>query len=230
MSKMSRQIQRIPTMKLTRIVLPIIFVLFSTSSQAETPDINEIKTLDLETAQQIALTDNPGLMATTERIEQASQQLQQAKASYYPTFGIEGAAAYNRLSKNYDDVQSLLYGFKVDRDQQQYQLSLVAKWLFFDGFARKYNTLVARYGGQESELARRDAQRLLLQSVAESFFSAQLALYNITIAEANMDFNQQQLDEAQFKYDNGAGSLSEVLNFKIQITRAKTSLLTSKRD
>ncbi len=217
-------------MKLTRIVLPIILVFFSTSSQAATPDINSIKTLDLETAQQIALADNPGLMASTERIEQASQQLQQARASYYPTLGIEGAAAYNRLSKNYDDLQSLLYGFNVDRDQKQYQLSLVANWLVFDGFARKYNTLVARYGGHESELARRDAQRLLLQSVAETFFSAQLALYNITIAEANMDFNHQQLEEAQFKYDNGAGSLSEVLNFQIQINRAKTSLLSSKRD
>lgn len=217
-------------MKLTRLISPFVFLLCSTVSHAETADINAVKTLDLKTAQQIALADNPGLMAAAERIEQAGRQLQQARAAYYPSLGLEGAAAYSRLSNNYKDTQSLLYGYEIDGDQEQYQLSLVASWLLFDGFGRKYQSLAARYGGQETEFSRRDAQRLLLQSVAESFFSAQLALYNITIAEANMDFNQQQLDEAQFKYDNGAGSLSDVLNFRIQINRAKTSLLTAKRD
>lgn len=217
-------------MKLPRIVLPCIFFLFTTHSFAQNIDLKSLDTLDLETAQRIALADNPSLMAAAERVEQAKQQLEQVKASYYPTLGIEGAAAYNRLSTNYRDAQSLLYGYEVDQNQEQYQLSLVAGWLLFDGFSRKYSTLAARYGGEETELSRQDGQRLLLQSVAESYFSAQLALYNITIAEANMDFNQQQLDEAEFKYDNGAGSLSEVLNFRIQINRAKTSLLTYRRD
>lgn len=215
---------------ISSITVVLTTLLFWSTSQASDINLEEITVLDLESAQQIALADNPSLAAAAERVEQAKQRVNQAKAMYYPTLALEGAVGQTRLSESYSTTQSALYNTQIDRDQERYQLSLVANWLVFDGFSRKFTNLLAEYGGEETEQARRDGQRILLQSVAESYYNAHLALYAITIAQANMDFNQQQLDEAQIRYEHGSSSLSNVLNFKVQINKARTTLLTARRD
>ena len=215
---------------ISSITVVLATLLFWSSSQASDLNLDEITVLDLETAQKIALADNPSLAAAAERVEQARQRVKQAKSLYYPTLALEGAAGTTRLSESYTFNQSAQSGQQIDRDQERYQLSLVANWLVFDGFSRKFTNLLAEYGGEETEQARRDGQRILLQSVAESYYNAHLALYSITIAQANRDFNQQQLDEAQIRYEHGSSALSNVLNFKVQINKARTTLLTARRD
>ncbi len=196
---------------------------------AETLD--ELQVLDLETAQHIALADNPTLAAAAERVEQARQRIDQARALYWPSIDAGGSAAANRLSENDAASQSLLMGgSNVDRDSEKYQLSLAASWLLFDGFSRKFSNLIADYGQQGSEQARRDGMRLLLQSVAESYYGAQLASYNKAIGEADYEFNSKQLDEARTSMEAGAGSLSAVLNFQVQMNNARTDILLAERD
>jgi len=193
--------------------------------------LDEIELLDLATAQQIALAENPSLAAAAERVEQASQRIVQARALYYPSIDAGGTAAAGRMSAADAAAQSLLFGgAEIDRNSENYRLSLGASWLLFDGFSRKFSNLVAEYGQQESEQARRDGMRLLLQSVAESYYGAQLALYNKAIAEADFSFNSKQAKEAQISMDAGAGSLSAVLNFQVQMNNASTDILLAERN
>ena len=193
--------------------------------------LDDVQVLDLVTAQQIALADNPSLAAAAERVEQARNRIQQARALYYPSIDANGTAASARISATDADVQSRLSGgAEVDRDSEKYRLSLGASWLLFDGFSRKFSNLIAEYGQQESEQARRDGMRILLQSVAESYYGAQLAQYNKTIAEADFSFNSKQEKEAKVSMDAGAGSLSTVLNFQVQMNNASTDILLAERD
>lgn len=200
-------------------------------SSAQGKSLGGIQILDLETAQQIALAENPSLAAAAERIEQARQRIKQARSLYWPSVDAGGSAAENRISENDAVVQSLRQnGVDVDRTSERYRLSLTASWLLFDGFSRKFSNLIAQYGEQENEQARRDGMRLLLQSVAESYYGAQLALYNKTIAEADFSFNSKQAREAKISMDAGAGSLSAVLNFQVQMNNARTDILLAERD
>jgi len=200
-------------------------------SYAEGKSLDDIHILDLETAQQIALADNPSLAAAAERIEQARQRIKQARSLYWPSVDAGGSATESRISGNDAEVQSLLQGgADVDRNSERYRLSLTASWLLFDGFARRFSNLIAEYGEQENEQARHDGMRLLLQSVAESYYGAQLALYNKTIAEADFSFNSKQAGEAKISMDAGAGSLSAVLNFQVQMNNARTDILLAERD
>ncbi len=193
--------------------------------------LDQVQVLDLATAQQIALADNPSLAAAAERVEQARQRINQARALYYPSVDAGGIAASGRMSAADAAVQSMLLGgADIDRNTEKYRLSLGASWLLFDGFSRKFSNLIAEYGQQESEQARRDGMRLLLQSVAESFYGAQLALYNKAIAEADFSFNSKQADEAKISMDAGAGSLSAVLNFQVQMNNASTDILLAERN
>ena len=217
---------------MTRVILFTFAFVFAAivTSMAAKIDVETTTILDLETAQRIALADNPSLAAASERVEQALQRMEQARALYSPRLDLDGAAAWSHLSENYSAIQTQQSSIQLDRSQERYQLSLGASWVVFDGFSRKFTNLIADYGYRGSELARRDGQRILLQLVAESYYNAHLFLYNIQIAQADIAFNQQQLDDAQVRYEQGAGPLSNVLNFEIQINKAKTELLIARRD
>jgi TolC family type I secretion outer membrane protein len=191
-------------------------------------DLSEIQTLDLETAQKIALSDNPSLAAAEARVRQAKEQIRQARSAYWPHLSATGIATRSTLSDNAYS-ERLATNPWADDTTDTYRVGLTATWTLFDGFSREYSALSARYGMESSQEARRDAQRLLLSSVATSFYNAQLAQENIAISEANADFNQQQLDEAEAKYRVGTGSLSDVLNFQVQINSAKSDLINSKK-
>ncbi len=214
----------------TQFILGLLLVFCLPLSPVAAP-IDEIKVLDLATAQKIGLAENPGLAAAAERVEQARQRISQAQALYWPTINARGAAAGSRMSANDAATQSLLMGgTDVDRDSEKYLLALDGSWLLFDGFSRKFSNLIAEYGEQESEQARRDGQRQLLLFIAQSYYGAQLALYNKTIAKADFDFNSRQMEEAQLSMDAGAGSLSAVLNFQVQMNNASTDMLLAERD
>ena len=101
--------------------------------------LDEIQLLDLATAQQIALADNPSLAATAERVEQA-------RALYYPSIDSGGTAASGRISDADAAAQSFFLGATdVDRNSENYRLSLGASWLLFDGFSRKFSNLIAEH-------------------------------------------------------------------------------------
>jgi len=214
-----------------RVLFVTLLLLLSTSgAMAASRELQNVTTLDLDTAQRIALADNPSLAAAHERVEQALQQMEQARALYFPRVDLDGAAGWTRLSENSALSQSRQDPLQPDRNQERYGVSLGASWVVFDGFSRKFTNLAAEYGYKGSEFAKRDGQRLLLQLVAESYYNAHLFLYNKQIAEADIAFNKQQLEDAQVRYEQGAGPLSNVLNFEVQINRAKTELLIDNRD
>lgn len=118
----------------------------------------------------------------------------------------------------------------VDDSFERYSVSLVASWIMFNGFERKFSIAEAKYGSQEFEAALQEAQRLLLSAVAQTFHSAQLARENIAIAEADQAFNDRQLKEAKARRRVGTGSLSDELNFEVRVNAARASLIRAYQD
>lgn len=191
-------------------------------------DLASIHILDLETARRIAVQDNPSLAAAAQRVRQAKERLRQARSAYFPQLTARGSATRSILSENAHSA-ALLSDPGADDTSDMYAVGLSATWTLFNGFSREYSNLSARYGLEGTRESRRDALRLLLSSVAASYYNAQLALENISIAEANESFNRRQLVEAQARYRVGTGSLSDVLNFEVQINSAKSNLISAKK-
>ncbi|MCL4693190.1 MAG: TolC family protein [Candidatus Hydrogenedentes bacterium] len=118
----------------------------------------------------------------------------------------------------------------VDDSFENYNISLIASWVMFNGFERKFAIAEAKYGSQEFEAAYQEAQRLLLSAVAQTYHSAQLARENIGIAEADQAFNERQLKEAKARRRVGTGSLSDELNFEVRVNAARASLIQAYQD
>jgi outer membrane protein TolC len=211
----------------------------SAAKPAPAPDLNRIKVLDLETAQRTALAENPGLAAAAARVDQARERLLQAQGRWWPR--IDAGGSYkrewlsDRKSQDDEEVARIIQDFFPDTSvtfedpKETWKAEIGASWVLFDGFRRKFSIAAARYGEQESQMANEDSRRLLLSSVAASFYRAQLARENAAIAEADEAFNRNQLQAAQARYRAGTGSLSDSLNFEVQVNSARANLIRTRR-
>jgi outer membrane protein TolC len=192
-----------------------------------------IKILDLTTAQWIALAENADFAASTSRIGQAIAQKEQAHAAYWPKLNFSMGASRNDMSNSLYDQQLLTAKFinplaEIDDPVENYSLSLSVSYNLFDGFLSKHQYLAAKLGHEISHVQHQNAKRLLLQQVANYFFHTQLARENVEIAQANIDFYEQKLKEAKARQDIGSGSLSDSLNFQVQLNSARTTLIQAR--
>jgi len=117
----------------------------------------------------------------------------------------------------------------IDTTREQYTGSLQANWIVFDGFERKFNYASARLAREEFETLYDEFSRQLLAAVADTYYRAQLARQFITIAEADQEFQERQLRDAEARRRVGTGSLSDMLNFEVGKNRAMANLLDATR-
>lgn len=191
-------------------------------------------TLDLRTAQKMALAQRPSLVAATERVQQALTRIDQAWSAYHPmlsaTAGVQRAWASDR-DYQVNLASARLFGFQVEVDNPQdiYSGGLSASWLLFDGFQRYFNLAQAKFGHGQSEAALGEARRLVLNAVAGAYYNALLAREQIDIVKADLKFNGRLAEEAKIRQRAGTGPLSDVLNFKVQLNAAQASLNDAQR-
>lgn len=207
-------------------------VLFSAAvaaaSEVSKPaDWTALEVLDLTTAGAMALAESPDLAAVRERVQQAREQVIQARSAYFPSLAAGGSISRVDQSENY--MASVQASGLAD-PEDYYAAEMTASWVLFNGFERKYTHAAAKYGQAQSEFGLKDARRLLLSAVSAAYFTAQLALEKIAIAEADQAFYGRQLNEAQARYSLGTGSLSDQLNFKIRVNAAKAERIAADRD
>ncbi|MEE8399031.1 MAG: TolC family protein [Desulfobacterales bacterium] len=197
-------------------------------------DISHIRVLDLETAQRIALADNPSFAAAAARVRQAKARLSQARALYLPRVDINWSAAQVRMSDSaYQTNLATARVFDplatIDDSGDYYTARLTAGWIFFNGFERHFTHAAARYGAELSQSSRKDIKRLLLSGVSSAYYAAQLGMENIHISEADEVFNRRQLLEARARRRVGTGSLSDELNFEVRVNAARAQLIQAKQ-
>ncbi len=225
-------------MKQITFLFVFLFLLTAVSVGAEekavvpAPDLTAVKILDLQTSQKIALAGNPDMAAAKSRIEQARERVKQAVAAWWPSLDLRLSGTTTELARNfYANSQSFsfLADQSIDRTSDDFQAGLQATWVLFDGFFRSYKQQQAEFNEKEFAAAHRDSRRLLAFSVAEAFFNAQLAQTRVDIAAADEKFYLSQLRDANNRYEVGTGGWGDVLNIKVQLNSAKTSLMLGRR-
>ncbi len=175
----------------------------------------------LAEAKALALQRNPSIAQTQAGIERAAALLQEAEAAYWPTLDLNASITRwrDRASRPVRDYDN----------NTRYSSGLGAQWLLFDGFQRKFATLGAKYGLESSTQAHYDVQRLLLQAVSSAFYAALLAQDNMEIARQDADFNAILLEDAKKRHAGGIAPPSEVLNFELQVGKARVDYIASER-
>lgn len=189
-------------------------------------DIRAITVLDIVTAQKIALSQRPSILAIKDRIRQARARVDQARARYWPRLDGTGTSSRVWLS----DRASQMQPPGSDDPEDYFNAKLTASWLLFDGFERGHSLDAALFAEKQSVFAGYEACRQLLSFVAVSFDNALLAMEMVRISEADQAFNQRLISDAKARLSMGTGSLSDLLNFRIQANTAKTEVIQAKKD
>lgn len=192
-------------------------------------DWGAVRVLDLAQAQRIALRDNPSIAAAEDRVRQARQRVVQARSAYWPRLDASTAfsnvkLAERNLASSRGLTSILPFPVEIRNPEQYYTVGLSATWLLFDGLEREFTLAATRFAEKESREARWEAYRLLLSAVASSYHRAQLAREEVAIAEANGAFNRRQAEDAGARLRIGTGSLSDELNFQVQVNAARSEL------
>ncbi len=170
--------------------------------------------LTLARSKVIALKNSPTLASVRERMLQARETIAQARATYLPTLSLDGSWNY---TENTDAPTS--------SDENLYTHGISATQVLFDGFERKYSLISAKWEERQSFEAQKEAESLLVWSVASAYMDVQLAREDIKIAASDMAYNHQLAKEAHAREKAGTGSLSDLLNFETKVNSAKSSLI-----
>ena len=192
-----------------------------------------INPLNLETACKIAVADNPSIAAAKARVSQAIEHLAQAKSFWWPRIDLNGSASRlsysdNEYAKSLQTARFFDPLVKTDDSEDIYLGNAVAQWTVFNGFKRWFATVAARHGAEENKEALMDIKRLVAAAVGLSYHNGQLAREKVKIAKEDELFNRRQIKEAEARYRVGTGSLSDVLNFKVQVNSARSSSISFK--
>jgi len=227
---MGKEIMRTTSLWILGMGLGLLFAP-PTVPAVSTADISEVQVLDLETARHIAMSENPSLGAARDRVLQARERVNQARSAYYPRLDATGSGVRVRRPENeLDGTDNLPLPFEpLDKRENIYDAGLQATYILFNGFERRFSNQSSELGAKSSRQAFADVRRLLLQAVASSYYDAQLAQENIRIAEADAAFNRRQVEDAQARRQAGTGSLSDVLNFEVQVNRARFEVIRARR-
>ena len=182
----------------------------------------EMKTLSLEKAREIALNNNPDFLRVKFSIDSARARYYQSFSSYAPTLN-----AGMSVSQSFSKVTSSTSGEKPWTYNTSVGPSLSGSWLIFDSLGREMNILAQKYSLNQAKDAQEDSKRLLLRSVAYAYNDVQQAISQKAIAEASIDYSRKMLKESQDKYDAGTALLSDVLNFQITLKNGELELIRS---
>ena len=175
--------------------------------------------LDLDAAVRIALEENPSLRTAFMRVEAAKARLTSSWTVYSPV--IDGVALYSKTFQV--PRQRSVPG--INQETEFYRYGLRGTWLLFDGLAREYRVRAAEFGVTESKAVHDDARRLLRQAVEAAYFAALGAVEGVRIAEADLAFEKELLDETAKRHRAGDRSLSDKLNFEVRVRTAESNLI-----
>lgn len=216
--------------------LTALLILPSGNVQAKeipsSPVLANITVLDLQTAQKIALQNNPTIAEAMSRIEQAKARVDQAAAEWWPRLDISMSGSRTWVSDSMHErnlKMSHRDGQPAAQRRDEFSSSMQATWVLFAGFYRKFKRQQAEINKQTLTSVSQNSRRLIRVAVAESFLNAQLAQTNLNIARSDEEFYQHQLVDAKNRYEAGAGSWGDVLNIRVQLNSAKTGLIFFKQ-
>ena len=176
-------------------------------------------TLTRKEAQTRALQDNPSVQSAHSRMQQAEAQWRQLRGQNLPGIFLGGSGTWTEPSD-----RSLEAAPGLEASSEQFAATVEASWLLFNGGTRKYTIEAARDRLSASQALEAQTRLLLLAAVGQGYHAAQLARVSIRIAESDLAFNQQQVDDASKRHKAGQGAYADILNFEIRSNTAASDL------
>lgn len=171
-----------------------------------------------------AIQNNPDLVASTYRIEEARARAEVSRSAWYPTLNGSGSGSANSISRN--TGQSTFNG---NRSGESYDLTGLLSWELdlWGGIARDNQAARARL--LESEYQRDAVQTSLVAAVAIAYIDLQNLDERLAISRRTVTSRQGSLELVTARRDGGVSSDLEVGQAEALLQQAQILIPTTER-
>ncbi|MCX8027362.1 MAG: TolC family protein [Thermodesulfovibrionales bacterium] len=152
------------------------------------------------------------IKAMSKKVETAADNIELAKAEYYPTVGIGASYQMN-------DPKRLL-----GREGDSWQLVAFLRWNIFDSFKRNYEYQKATHQKNEAQFYLQQMKSHIKYSVFEAFENYDLAKSALLLAEKNLKTAEEGKRLIKVRYENGLSPIVDLLNAQSVLDLARSNL------
>ena len=178
--------------------------------------------LTLDEAVRVALANNRQILVVKEKIEEARQRIEEAKAGYLPSVDLSGT--YTRLSEapsmSIPGYPSIEMG---KADNYMSKLSLTQP-LYTSGSLRYANKGASLYYHKSQEDLK-NAQNKITFQVKKAFYAVLLAQKNVEVTGAALDQSRRHLAVVEDFFKVGVVSKFDLLRTRVEVANLKPDLI-----
>jgi len=176
--------------------------------------------LTLPDALRYALDHNPGIAQARERIRQQHGVVLEVRSQQIPNLAVSGDVSAND--------KELSAGSPPQN--RNWGMSAQATQLVYSGGSVVASTRSARLTVQAAELELQSIVNETLLTVRTLFYSALLAKEQVGVQEENVKLLEEQLKDAQSRFEAGSVSNFEVLRAQVALANGQPDLITARND
>ena len=183
------------------------------------------KVYTLEESIREALSNNRRLNAKRERIDQAQNVRNQARADFLPKFST--TYAYNRQSEE-RRFRSTLGGRITITSQDNYEWKGTVTQPLFTGFAITSSYRLAELGIDKSEMEVELEKLDVVLRIKEAYFNILSANKNLEVAQKDVEARKSNVTLAKTFYKTGVIPVNDLLKAEVELANALQNLVTAR--
>jgi len=174
---------------------------------------------DEATAAAQALEVHPALRSARRSVKANRSGVTEAKSERYPSFALwYNTYYYNNEPRDFDD------------EHIEWTYGVRAQFTLFDGLLTKSNIRRAEAGLVGARRNAESVERDVLLGVRQAYLDLEISRESITVAEEAVRSSQEDLRLAEERYKIGEGTILEVIDAQVNLTRSRTAQVSAVYD
>jgi outer membrane protein TolC len=165
-----------------------------------------------------AMADRPDVIAALGRLRGAQAKLDEARADYKPTIGVDAQGFQNIGSISVDDSRY----YSINKPGGSILLKF--SWPLFDGGAREARVGIARSDVNSARDQLDQAKNTAVKQVTDAYDSLETGFAEHASATALREAAQTAYDAALDAYGHGFGTYTELVTSETALTRSQSAL------
>ncbi len=184
---------------------------------AEEPGLDE--PMPMDAAIERALSTNASLAAARSDLSATRASVRAAKAERYPSLSLNASTNYfNFELEDFDD------------EHIEWQYGLSVDFTVFDGFFTKGSIRRAEADLLKARRAAESEERDVILAVRQAWLDLEIARRSIEVGERAVRSSEEDLRLAQERYRLGEGTILDVIDAQVNLTRSRTDLVSARFD
>ena len=177
----------------------------------------KIERLNLKQCVEIALKNNPQILATKIGVSELKQKIKEEQSGFYPLVNLNANAGHYNTN-----VQANLNKGQIN---DNYMAGISLHYNLFQGRKAVESVHVARYNYEAGQLGYISSREDLILTVVEDYYRLLQTEHFKSISEKSLQRAQSHLDFAKALFNNGLASRSDILKAKTEQSNAKLDLI-----